>query len=65
MKYNYEVQSKCDRLKMFQKANTIWKNDSFLKNNHKINNNGSKEGRKLNLAEYNQKYNSDKALIKK
>lgn len=55
-KHEYQVNNKCDRLKMFQKVNNLWKSDRFLANNHVKHPNESREGRKLNLAEYNQQF---------
>jgi hypothetical protein len=63
-KFDYETHAKCDRLKMYMRASQVWSSDKFLKANHKVNPIQSKEGRKLNLAEYNRKY-SQKSLVKK
>ena len=55
-KFDYQAHSKCDRLKMFLRASQVWEGDKFLVNNHRVNSIQSKEGRKLNLAEYNRKF---------
>eukprot|EP00347_Sterkiella_histriomuscorum_P021787 403332767 len=63
-KHDYIVNNKCDRLKMFMKMNDQWKSDKFLSNNHVKHPNESREGRKLNLASYNQQYKKQE-IVKK
>ena len=63
-KFKWEAKQKSDRVKMFQQMNNHWKSDKFLTNNHKVHPNESREGRKLKLAEYNQKFR-DQSVPKK
>lgn len=58
-KHNYAARVKSDRMKMFQRMQEIWHSNAFLKNNKLSEHNGSsnakaREGRKLQLAEFNQ-----------
>jgi hypothetical protein len=55
-KFKWNSNKKCDRVKQFQKINQTWQADRFLSNNHQVHPNESREGRKLQLSEFNYKF---------
>ena len=55
MKFLHKSQTKSDRLNAFLKHKHQWESNSFISNNHVKHSDQSREGRKLNLAEYNRR----------
>lgn len=47
---------KTDTVKIYEANRDSWNGSRFLNNSHKVNPITSREGRKLNLAEYNKKF---------
>jgi len=55
-KFDWDRKQKCDRVNMFQRVNTVWQTDKYLNSNFKYNSIESKEGRKLNLGAFYNKF---------
>lgn len=58
-KFEFQSRQKCDRVKIFQRSASVWNTDRFLRaNNYKHSQSllVSREGRKLNLADFNSKF---------
>lgn len=56
--FEFQKRQKCDRVKIFHRSASVWNTDSFLRNNnykHSHSSLVSKEGRKLNLADFNKR----------
>lgn len=58
-RFQFQVKQKCDRVKIFHRSASVWETDPFLRaNNYKHSQSSlvSREGRKLNLADFNSKF---------
>lgn len=63
-KFDWDRKQKCDRVNMFQRVNTVWQTDKYLNSNFKYNSIESKEGRKLNLGAFYNKFKNSSPIKK-